>query len=147
MNLIPDPVLVLLQIAPFLVLMFGLDRILYRPFLAYLEERDHATSGTRKEADSLQHKAEERLAEWEAAMSRTRNEIASYRAARRAEAQADYARVIAEARAAADKKLSSAMTDLTATAEQAREGLKAHAEAIAMDMTSQVLGRAQKAEA
>jgi F0F1-type ATP synthase membrane subunit b/b' len=57
MNIIPDPILVVLQALPFLVLLAGLHVILYKPMLAYLAERREATAGAKKAAQELQERA------------------------------------------------------------------------------------------
>jgi F-type H+-transporting ATPase subunit b len=141
MNIIPDPFLALLQVVPFLVLMAGLHAILFKPMLAYLHDRTHATVGARKDAQALSEKADARLAELEAALARARSEVADLRAARRADAQRAYQAVITEARQAADLQIGDAVDVIHGEATQAREQLDAHARTLARDIASQVLGR------
>ena len=141
MSIIPDPILALLQVLPFLVLMLGLHFILFKPMLAYLEARDHATVGARHEAEALAAKAEAKLRDYEQALEKARNEVAEFRAARRAEAQKVYTAKVASAREAADKRLGSAMATIATESREARSQMGGRARALAVDAASQVLGR------
>ncbi|MDP2315165.1 MAG: ATP synthase F0 subunit B [Pseudomonadota bacterium] len=141
MNIIPDLVLVGTLMVPFLVLVAGLHFILYKPMLAYLEARANATVGARKEAEALQGKAAARLAEWDAALAAARLEVTDFRAQRRAGAQALHARVVAEARGAAEAHLSQAIAGIRAEADAARNELDATSRALSREVAAQVLGR------
>jgi F0F1-type ATP synthase membrane subunit b/b' len=141
MNLTPDPVLVVLQLFPLLVLMGGLHVILFKPMLAYLHERDRATAGARREAEDLAARAAARLLEYEAALEKARNEVAEFRAGRRAEAQKVHQDVVAAARKEADVRIAAAVTQIQVEAAQARSQLGATAHALAGEVASQVLGR------
>lgn len=141
MSIIPDPILALVQVVPFLVLMLGLHLILFKPMLAYLSAREEATAGAKKSAESLAAQSEARLREYETALAKAQAEVTEYRAARRAEAQKDYQARVAAARSAVDAKLGAAMTRITTEARDARSGIKDEAQALARDVANQVLGR------
>lgn len=141
MNLTPDPVLVVLQVFPLLVLMGGLHLILFKPMLAYLHDRDKATVGAKKEAEDLAAKAAARLVEYEAALEKARNEVAEFRAARRAEAQKVHGDAVAVARKESEARVAVAVRGIQAEAEVARGQLDAAARTLAGDVASQVLGR------
>ena len=141
MNIIPDLVLVGTLMVPFLVLVAGLQFILYKPMLAYLDARAEATVGARKEAEALQGKATARLAEWEAALVKARQEVAEFRALRRSEAQGKHARVVADARAAAEARIGQAIAVIRAEADAARTELDATSRALSREVATQVLGR------
>lgn len=142
MSIIPDPILALLQVLPFLVLMLGMHLILFKPMLAYLSEREHATTGARKQAHALAERAEAKLQEYEAALAAARAEVAEFRTARRAEAQASYNSKVTAARSEADKRLGAAMGTIQNEARTARSQIGAHARSLAQAAASQVLGRA-----
>lgn len=147
MSIIPDPILALLQILPFLALMLGLHFILFKPMLDYLQARDHATVGARKEAEALAARAEARLLEYEAALAKARSEVAEYRGERRGEAQKRYQARLAEARKEADARLAEAMSSISADAAAARSEIGDRARALASDAAAQVLGRPLAVEA
>ncbi|MES2638802.1 MAG: ATP synthase F0 subunit B [Myxococcota bacterium] len=141
MNIIPDLWLVIWLMIPFLVLVTGLHFILYKPMLAYLDARADATVGARKEAEALQAKATARLAEWEAALAKARLEVTEFRAGRRAAAQGQYARVVADARAAAEAHIGQAIAVIRTEADTARTELDATSRALSREVATQVLGR------
>jgi F-type H+-transporting ATPase subunit b len=141
MNIIPDLMLVATQMVPFLVLVVSLHLILYKPMLAYLEAREHATLGARKEAEALQARAAARLAEWEAALAVARNDVTDFRSQRRAAANGQYQRIVAEARAASEAHIAAAVADIRKDAGIARAELATAAKALSRDVAVQVLGR------
>ncbi|MFN7143513.1 MAG: ATP synthase F0 subunit B [Myxococcota bacterium] len=141
MNIIPDLVLTVCLMFPFLVLVAGMHLILYKPMLAYLDARAAATVGARKEAEELQARAASRLNEWEVALAKAQAEVADFRAQRRQVAQGQYQRIVAEARAAADTRLADALASLRTEATAARAELDGTARALAGDVAVRVLGR------
>jgi F0F1-type ATP synthase membrane subunit b/b' len=141
MSIEPDLVLVALQSLPFFLMIFGLHVILFKPMLAYLEQRREATQGAREEAIALQEKAELKVQQWEAALTRAHAEVADFRAQRRAEAQAVYARRIAQARAEADKRIGDQVAVIAGEASLAREEVGRLSRILADDMATRTLGR------
>ena len=55
MNIIPVPTLILLQLVPFLLTVSVLYFVLFKPMLAYLDERDEKISGAKEQAVSMQN--------------------------------------------------------------------------------------------
>lgn len=141
MNISVDPILLVLQLLPFVVLMAGLHVILYKPMLAYLQQRAEATTGSRKKASELQDRAALKLQQWEAAFARAQAEVADFRAQKRAEAQAVYQKKVAVARAEADARVGAALGELQQLSQEARLALPGLAAELSVDMASQALGR------
>ena len=65
MNIIPVPLVVALQAIPFLLTIFALFKIIVQPMLGYLDARNAATEGARKEAAALAAQAEAQTNEYE----------------------------------------------------------------------------------
>ncbi|MBM4393010.1 MAG: ATP synthase F0 subunit B [Deltaproteobacteria bacterium] len=141
MSIVPDLILVLMTALPFFVALFGLNAILLKPMLAYLESRREATVGARDEAVALQEKAELKLTQWEAALQRANAEVADFRAQRRAEAQATYAARVAQARSEAEARIGDAVAVIQSEATLARESVGRESRQIAADMAARALGR------
>lgn len=141
MNIIPDLVLTAWLMAPFLVLVAGMHFILYKPMLAYLDARANATIGARTEAEALQAQAGSRLGEWEAALAKAQAEVTDFRGQRRAAAQTEYARIVADARGAADRRITDALTTLRGETVIARGELAGTAQALSREVAVSVLGR------
>lgn len=141
MNIIPDLYLVLVQFVPFFVVIFGLKIILFDPMLAYMHERDVSTRGVKHDAEQMLERAEQKLTTLTAALEKARIEISDYRAKRRADANADYQRVVAEARKAAELRVAEALRALHQEAEGARKELGQSVDGLAKDIAQQALGR------
>ena len=136
-----------MQAIPFFVTMIGLHFILFKPMLAYLEQRREATEGERKRAHALSEKAELKLQQWEAALARAHGEVAEYRGTKRAEAQAVYAKRVAAARVEAEKKIADEVAVIAGETSLAREQVSVMARQLAQDMATRTLGRGVAVEA
>ena len=81
------------------------------------------------------------MAAYEAELQSARAEVAALRMDQRAEAQAAYETVLAEARAAADSEINTALGEIAATREAAAKTLKTSSEELALQVAGRVLGR------
>lgn len=141
MEIIPDPIHVALLTLPFLVAMAGMHLILWRPLLAWMDERDTLSTSARKEADELDHAAEEQLARIEDRLAAARHEVHTVRAEARARALAKEAVIVAEARSGADGRVQEAVGKIRTDREAARSTLQATAKDLSTDIAGRVLGR------
>ncbi len=142
MNINPDLSLVLLQLLPLFTVLAGLQMILFKPMIAYLAARKAATVGERASAEALKEKAGLKLLQWDAALVRAHTEVAEFRAARRSEAQAAYAKQVAATRALSDRHIADELAVLQGEAALAREEVGRMARSLAQDMAARALGRA-----
>lgn len=141
MTIIPDPIFVILQAIPFVLTMFALKAIIFDPMIAYLDEREAATTGGREDIAELQDKVESRLAEYEAKLEQARSEAADIRAQRRAEASKAHLQRVAEARSEADERIAKAVAEIGKAKAEAATQLEQSARSLAGDIATQVLGR------
>ena len=141
MNIIPDPLQVLLNTLPFLVAVLGMYRIILKPTLDHLLAREAAISGGQDEAASIEAEINARMAAYEAKVAQARGEIAALRAERRAEAQAKYDEIVGAARTEAESKIEAAVGEITAAKDAAAGQLKTMSGEIADQVAGQVLGR------
>ncbi len=141
MNIIPDPLQVLLNTLPFLVAVVGMYRIILKPTLDHLLAREAAISGGQDEAASIEAEINERMAAYETKVAQARGEIAALRAERRAEAQAKYDEIVGAARTDAEAKIEAAVGEITAAKDAAASQLKTMSGEIAEQVAGQVLGR------
>lgn len=141
MNIIPDPLQVLLNTLPFLVAVLGMYRIILKPTLEHLLARESAISGGQDEAASIEAEINERMAAYEAKVAQARGEISSLRAERRAEAQAKYEEIVGAARADAETQIEAAVGEITAAKDAAASQLQTMSGEIADQVAGQVLGR------
>jgi F-type H+-transporting ATPase subunit b len=145
MQIIPDPLVVALQLVPFLLTLAALHFIIFKPMIEFLDEREHARTGGRQEAEGLSSRIAEKMAEVEARMAQAHSEVVDLRAERRAAALAQAAARIEQAKAQAEAQVQASVADIELERQAAAAGLRASADELALDITGRVLGRGLQA--
>jgi F0F1-type ATP synthase membrane subunit b/b' len=110
-----------------LLLHFFLKSTFFLPMEKLLKERHDATVGARKKAAEAVSRAEQKAAEYEAAITKARTEIYKLNEEKR--------------KAPAETKLAEAKADVVAQVASARQGLLGETEAIAETITASILRR------
>ena len=141
MEIIPTPFVVLLQLFPFGLTALALYYILFKPMLAYLDERTAAIEGERQKASQLEERVNARMADYEARLEKAQAEVADLRTTRRAEAVAQYNALINEARQKAEAQVAVALEQLGTEREAARASLEQTAAGLGAQIATRVLGR------
>lgn len=141
LSLVPDPILTGLQMIPFFATMAMLHHVIFKPMIAYLEDRDAATAGARKAAQELSRSAEEKLHAYEQKLAAAREEVAANRAALRQAALADREEKLAEARKVAEARIADTVEVISGERELASQELERLSRGIAREISSKVLGR------
>lgn len=138
--LTPD-VTLLIVLGLFLVFVPVLNRLLFKPIIAVLEERERLTGGSSSTARAMVLTVDQKLAEFEDGIRDARGE--GYRAveARRTEASVERQTKIDAARAQATSKIATAREQLNNEAEAARASLDAEFNRVASEISSALLGR------
>ena len=136
----PDGSLIFVLIL-FLIFVFVLNRILFRPVSRVLDARQTLTEGSANEARAARRRYEAKLAEYEATVRQTRAE--SYRRLEQERAAALEARrkVIEEAKQQAHEQIGHARIEIARQAALARTALESEARQIAERISRTVLGR------
>jgi len=132
---------IFLQLGIFLVLMFVLGRFLWKPYLRVRTERVARVEGYREEAVQLEADAQQRLGRADAALAEARRTGAGERAVARAEAHAREQTLLAEATAAAQRKLADARGRLIAAVQVERTKLESESSQVAAEAARKILGR------
>lgn len=141
MEIIPDPIHVALLTLPFVVAVGALHVILWRPLLAYLEERDATSARARHEAHELESAAGEQMTRIEARLAETRAHVGELRQKARQRALAAEAEIVAAARAQAEQRTSEAIAQILTDKRAASATLGATATDLGRDIATRVLGR------
>jgi F-type H+-transporting ATPase subunit b len=141
MNIIPDPLQVVLNMLPFLVTIVGMYLIILKPMVDYLLERTEAIQGGHDEAARIEVEISSRMSEYELQLAQAREEVVALRAAKRAEAQSEYDQVINKARTEAEAQIASAVGEIGVAQNAASTQLKVMSGEIADKIANQVLGR------
>ena len=132
---------VLIQIVAFLVFWFLLTKLLFKPFLGLLEERERRTEGVKGEAVSLKEEGERLRKEYEYAVARARDEGHVMKEGIVQEARRTRERLLTQAREEAARMLEAVREEIQKELQRGRELAAREAEAIAQQMAEKILGR------
>lgn len=140
--LIPDPKLLLIMLVGFVVLIFPLNALLFKPIFAALDARSDRIQGARTRSGQLEKDADVVLGRYESAIRDARSKAETHRQAQLERAREEQAQLTAAARSEAETELERARSELGQSLESARATLRASAEDLAQSAAEQVLGRA-----
>lgn len=122
-----------------LVVMFFLNRLLFRPVLRTLDNRA-ARLGSQSEAAEKDRLAVSALTtQYETDLVRVRNEVAQVRQESHQKTHAEVARILSEARTAAKADLDAALGELHTQTEAARVELEAATEGLATKISQRLV--------
>lgn len=130
-----------LQIANFLVLLFILNAVLYRPLRAVLGQRKETIDGDHGRARDLQQQIDDKMARYQEQLQAARIKGTEERTALRTAAARQEAEIIGAAHAAAGERLQQIKTQVAGEADAARKALQVEAGQIAGQVASRILGR------
>lgn len=126
----------------FIIFVFVLNRILFRPVGRVLDERQTLTEGAANEASAARRRYEARLAEYDATIRQARAEGYRRCEQERATALEERRRTIERAKEHANELIEEAKLDIGGQAARARASLESEARQIAEQISRTVLGRA-----
>jgi len=138
-NLLSVDRTLVIQLVIFLVALFLLNRLVFRPLLGVWDRREELTVGTLREAEDMTRKAEsaifeynEKLAEARAQATETRNEL-------RQQGQNESSKMLMTAREAAQAELEGARGTLEGEVVKIRTDLQGEIESLAAEISDRVL--------
>src|SRR5215471_7115654 len=124
-----------------LLLIYILNRTLFKPINQVLEERERLGAGRIGEARRMLGKYEERLKRYESRLREARGEAYQRLEAERRVATLDRQRMIAEVKAETTARIDSAKREIAEQAAGARQNLEKEARAMAANISSRILSR------
>ncbi|MDR2351765.1 MAG: ATP synthase F0 subunit B [Deltaproteobacteria bacterium] len=131
----------IVQLINFLVLMFILNVLLYKPILKILKTREDAYNGLKDKADGFKNEIDQGEAKEKAFHidllqdgSKAQNELKQQGQARERE-------ILEEAQSASSKKLEEARLSIAQDVAKARQDLEAEAKLLARELATKILGR------
>ena len=124
------------------VLIFLLNRTLFKPINPVLEERERLGGGRLSEAKSILARYDEQIAAYEGRIRAARAESYQQLESFRREALAARAASMAQAREEMTGELAAARQEIAEQAENARASLRGEVRQMATSISSQLLGRA-----
>ena len=123
------------------LLIWILNRTLFKPINRVLDEREHLGAGRIAEARQLLAKYEERLARYEQQLQAARGEAYQHIEAQRREALAARQEVLAQVKAETASQIAAAREEIAGQANAAKQNLEGEARAMASVISSQILHR------
>lgn len=139
--LIPTLEMLVALIVLFVILVFPVHALLFRPIFTVLDARAEKIDGTRARAERIAAEAEEILARYENSVREVRDQAEQERKERLVSARAESAALAAAARADAEREIERAREQIGAGLAEARASLRPQAVALAREAASRVLGR------
>jgi F-type H+-transporting ATPase subunit b len=139
-QLIPDGTL-LIHIVIIISMVFILNRLLFKPVLRTLSDREARTHGRTDEARETIRKVSESLSSYENSLRQARAEGYSLLEKQQAEANSERQHKVAEVRREVEEQLGQEKNEIQSQAERARATLLGEAERVAAEIKTQVLRR------
>jgi F-type H+-transporting ATPase subunit b len=124
-----------------LLLTIILDRLLLKPILRVMEQREHAVRSARELAERAASEARSAAAEFDQKVAAARADVYRQMDEVRRAALNERAEIMARTRAEAEAQVASASSQLQAEAEEARRKLSADAEVLGAAVAERILGR------
>ena len=132
---------VFIQIAIFLLAIFILNKLVFKPFLNLVDRRDKLTRGAIEEAQALEARVEEIIAEYDVKLNEARALAIEERNKIILEGQTVADSIIGKAREETGVILADAKTKLEADTQEIKEKIKGDIDELAGDIASKVLGK------
>lgn len=114
----------IIQMINFLLLLFLLTKLLYRPFVAKMEERSQAIKKSLEEAQAARAEAQKQREEHAAKIQAAHAEAQAIRATAMTEAAEEQRRLVEAARGEASRLVESARAEMAADLRRARQELR-----------------------
>jgi F-type H+-transporting ATPase subunit b len=129
------------QIVLFLVLFVILSKVLFRPYLNLLEERERRTTGAEHDSTDLEHEGARLRSQYEATIAQAQAAGYAAKEAILQEARQQRERVLTQAREEAMGMLEGVRREVESQMQKERQFALAEVRTIAQEMASKVLGR------
>jgi len=136
----------IVQLINFVILLVILTRLLYRPFLAKMQERTEAIQKSLEEAQAARAEAARQQAENETRLRAAHAEAAAIRAQALKEAADEQRRLVEAARAESQRLLDSARAQLDADVRRAREELRREVGELAISVAEKLIRKSLRDE-
>jgi len=136
----------IVQVINFLILLFILKRLLYKPFLAKMGERTQAIQKSLDEAQAARAEAMRQQEENETRLRAAHAEAAAIRAQAMKEASEEHKRLVEAARAESQRLVESAKAQMDADVRRAREELRREVADLATAVAEKLVRRSLRDE-
>lgn len=140
-NLLSVNKTVFIQIVLFLVAIYVLNKLVFKPFLNLTDRRDKLTRGAIEEAKELEEKVAHIIEEYDAKLAEARAQALEERNKIVQEGQSAAEDILSKAREETSELLHEAKHKLEVETEEIKNKVKSDVDDIAQDIASRVLGK------
>ncbi len=134
----------IIQFVNFVLVMFILNALLYRPIRQALKRREEKIGEDRGEAERLDQEAENRLNEWNKGLEEARKAGLERLEQFRKEGRGEEKTLISKVREEVEDHLKKTRAEMTKDIEAVRATLKTEAETFSLEIAEKILGRPVK---
>jgi F-type H+-transporting ATPase subunit b len=131
----------LLQFINFVVLMFILNKILYRPLLKVMAQRREQIDSNKTRAQGLESEIDAKMKRYQQQLADAKSQAATERNLLRKAAQQEESAITAEAQQKAASRIKAIRNQVEQEATEARQILRQSADELAGQIATKVLGR------
>ena len=132
---------IVIQFLIFLVALYLLNSLFFKPLLQLADKRDELTKGTVSEAKDLTQKAEDVINEYNQKIEQARDEAFEKRGEIRKEAQTAAESMVSEVRSHSQTSLDNYKNELDSHISKIKENVKPEIDMLAKDIAAKVLGK------
>ena len=132
---------VFIQIVIFLIAIFILNKLVFKPFINLVDRRDKLTRGAIEEAHELEDKVKTIMEEYDAKLHEAREIAAEERSKLILEGQTVAGEVLSKARQETGALLDEAKAKLEADTKEIKDNIKGDIDGLAGDIATKVLGK------
>lgn len=132
---------ILYQVVLFVILWMILNKLLFKPYLHLLEEREQKTTGAQHDSSDLEHEAARLKAQYEERIAKAQASAYAAKDALLQDARQQREKILTQAREEAAKNLDQVRHDVASALEQEKRLAESEVAHVAQDMVSKVLGR------
>lgn len=130
-----------IQMANMVILIWALNKLLYRPVLSFMEERNNRIQRQMAEAEADRKKAEEQVRQTEQELARIRKESSTMLRQARQEADDERHRLIQEAEKERSAILEKAQREIDLQVKKAQAELRGEVARMAVQISQQIIGQ------
>jgi len=131
-------------VANFLILMFILNKRLFKPMLGHLEQRDEAIYGSLKRAKDMEEKSEKKLQEYKRKLQEEKSNILREQNLFREQALENQKEILKNMRLSSEAKLSEVKAEVDKQIEDARKELSKLTATLASEIVNVIIGSRKK---
>ena len=125
----------------FLLMLVVLNKLLFQPMLAVMDERTERVDGNREAADKAVSGAGDMIDEYQGRIASARKELGAEKDEVRKATDAEVDKLLQSARIAAGEVVAEVREKVAAQYQAAEDGLKADSQAMGKDVAERILGR------